>query len=140
LEESRSAVLHHWRFISRVIAPFCSINTKGISLGLFYLAQNEFLKEGATPIEDTHRSEGNLGGFHSNLLHSYSRVPDLQFEGVLVSFGGHLLGGRNIEHFQPVRAVPVPDPAFQGRTISRSIHSGSYQQGSEGIYSRRERN
>jgi hypothetical protein len=93
LEDSRSAVLCHWRFISRVIAPFCSIDTKGTSLGLFYLAQKRFLKEGATPIEDTHRSEGNLEGFCSNLLHSYSRALDLQFQGVLTSFGDHLLGG-----------------------------------------------
>jgi hypothetical protein len=93
-------------------------------LDYFIWLRKEFLKEGATPIEDTHRSEGKLEGFNSNLLHSYSRAPDLQFEGVLTSFGGHLLGGRNIEHFQPVRAVPVPDPAFQGRTISRSDHPG----------------
>jgi hypothetical protein len=32
------------------------------------------MKEGTTPIEDTHRSEGNLDGFYSNLLHSYSRT------------------------------------------------------------------
>jgi hypothetical protein len=74
------------------------------------------MKEGATPIEDTHRSKGNLEGFYSNLLHSYSRAPDLQLEGVLISFGGHLLRGRNIEHFQLVRA----------RTSSRSSLPGSY--------------
>jgi hypothetical protein len=112
LEEFRSVVLCHWRFIYRVIASFWSIDTKGIPLGLFYLAQEEFLKEGATPIEDIHSSVGKLEGFNSSLLHSYSRAPDLQFEGVLASFGAHLLGGRNIEHFQPVRAVPVLDPTF----------------------------
>jgi hypothetical protein len=93
LEDSRSVVLCHWRFISRVIASFCSIDTKGIPFGLFYLAQEEFFKEGTTPIEDTHRSEGKLEGFYSNLLHSYTRASDLQFEGALTSFGVHLLGG-----------------------------------------------
>jgi hypothetical protein len=91
------------------------------------LAWDEFLKEGATPIEDTLRSEGSLGGFHLNLDPPYSIAPDLHFEGILVLFGGHLLGGRNIEHFQPVRAVPVPDPAIQGRTsrdLKDSIQEG----------------
>jgi hypothetical protein len=127
LEEFRSEVFCYWRVISRAIAPFCSIDTKGIPLGLFYLAQKEFLKEGTTPIENIHRFEGNFEGFYSNLLHSYSRTPDLQFEGLLESFGGHSLGGQNIELSQPIRAVPIPDPSFQGRTISRSDHSRQYQ-------------
>jgi hypothetical protein len=54
------------------------------------LAWDEFLKEGATTIEDTLRSEGNLGGFHLNLVPPYSIALDLQFEGILVEIGGHL--------------------------------------------------
>ena len=74
------------------------------------------MKEGATPIEETLRSEGRLGGFHSDLDPSCSLAPDLHFEGILVLFRGHLLRGRNIEHIQPARAIPVPDPTIQGRT------------------------
>jgi hypothetical protein len=77
LEKSRYAVLFIWRFIYRFIASFCIIDNKGIPLGLFYLAQEEFLKEGATPIEDIHRSNGKIEGFSSNLFHIYSRAPDI---------------------------------------------------------------
>jgi len=54
-----------------------SVKYGGGNSTLFYLAQEEFLKEGTTPIEDIHRSEGKLEGFNSNLLNSYSRALDI---------------------------------------------------------------
>jgi hypothetical protein len=90
------------------------------------LAWAKILKEGATPIEETLRSEGRLGGFHSNLDPSYSLAPDLHFEGILVLFGDHLLRGRNIEHFQPSRVIPVLDPTIQGHT-SRDLKDSSHE-------------
>jgi hypothetical protein len=63
------------------------------------------------------RSKGTLQGLDSILLQIFYTTPDLQFDNDFMLFGGHLQGGRIIELLQPARAVPVPDPVIQRRTI-----------------------